>query len=105
MPLAAVGQSSGQDFVWAIEKGALVRRIVVTGRRDAGSGRIEVNKGLLADAQILAVRFDNLKEGAPAKVVTQRGALAAASSSSAAPTASSSSPSASASSTPPGPRS
>ena len=36
VPAGAVGQASGQDFVWTIEKGALVRRIVVTGRRDAG---------------------------------------------------------------------
>ena len=100
VPIGAVGQASGQDFVWAIEKGALVRRIVVTGRRDAASGRIEVIKGLGADAQILAVRFDNLKEGAPAKVVAplrpdriQAGVV----SSSKAPSASSSSPSASAS--------
>jgi membrane fusion protein (multidrug efflux system) len=100
VPIAAVGQSSGQDYVWAIEKGALVRRIVVTGRRDAASGRIEATKGIGADAQILAVRFDNLKEGAPARVVGQRGGLDAASSSSSAPSASSSSPSASASAAP-----
>jgi membrane fusion protein (multidrug efflux system) len=100
VPSAAVGQSSGQDFVWAIDKGALVRRIIVTGRRTAASGRVEVIKGLAPDAQILAVRFDNLKEGAPAKVVAQRNALDASSS---APSASS--PSASASSTPTMPRS
>ena len=28
LPSSAVGQASGQDFVWAIENGALVRRIV-----------------------------------------------------------------------------
>ena len=78
VPSAAVGQASGQDFVWAIEKGALVRRIVVTGRRDAASGRVEVVKGLAPNAQILAVRFDNLKEGAPAKVVAQRSVANAA---------------------------
>jgi hypothetical protein len=72
VPLGAVGQASGQDFVWTIEKGALVRRIVVTGRRDPASARVEVVRGLGPDAQILAVRFDNLKEGAPAKVVAQR---------------------------------
>ena len=66
VPAGAIGQASGQDFVWAIEKGALVRRIVVTGRRDPASGRVEVVKGLGADAEILAMRFDNLKEGAPA---------------------------------------
>ena len=100
MPTAAVGQSSGQDFVWAIDKGALVRRIVVTGRRDAASGRVEVIKGLTADAQILAVRFDNLKEGAPARIVAERRALDALV---VAPSASS--PSASASATPALPRS
>jgi RND family efflux transporter MFP subunit len=78
VPAGAVAQASGQDFVWTVEKGALVRRIVVTGRRDPVSGRIEVRSGLAADAHVLAVRFDNLKEGAPAKVVAERGAGASA---------------------------
>jgi membrane fusion protein (multidrug efflux system) len=68
VPLAAVSQASGQDQVWAIENGALVRRIVITGRRDAAGGRVEVLRGLAAEAQILAERFDNLKEGALAQV-------------------------------------
>jgi membrane fusion protein, multidrug efflux system len=97
VPSGAVGQASGQDFVWAIEKGALVRRIVVTGRRDPASGRVEVIKGLDPNAQILALRFDNLKEGAPAKVVGQR---SIANSGSAASTPAGSSPSASASAAP-----
>jgi RND family efflux transporter MFP subunit len=100
VPTAAVGQSSGQDFVWAIDKGVLVRRIVVTGRRDTARGRVEVIKGLSEDAQILAVRFDNLKEGAPARIVGERRAPDA---SSFAPAASS--PSASASATPSPPHS
>ncbi|HEX2540574.1 MAG TPA: efflux RND transporter periplasmic adaptor subunit [Caldimonas sp.] len=78
IPAAAVGQASGQDYVWTLEKGALVRRIVVTGRRDAATGRVEVRSGLADDAQVLAVRFDNLKEGAPAKVVAERGTGASA---------------------------
>ena len=45
VPAGALGQASGQDFVWTIEKGALVRRIVVTGRRDPASGRVEVVQG------------------------------------------------------------
>jgi membrane fusion protein (multidrug efflux system) len=77
VPLGAVGQASGQDYVWTIEKGALVRRIVITGRKDAASGRIEVSKGLDGEAQILAERFDNLKEGAQARIVAQRGGAAA----------------------------
>ncbi|MEO5697566.1 MAG: efflux RND transporter periplasmic adaptor subunit [Burkholderiaceae bacterium] len=69
VPIAAVGQASGQDFVWVLRQGALVRRIVITGRRDTVNGRVEVTRGLDADAQLLAVRFDSLKEGAPARVV------------------------------------
>ena len=74
LPQSALGQASGQDYVWTVEKDALVRRIVITGRKDPARGRIEVTKGLAPDAQVLAARFDNLKEGAPAKVVAQRAA-------------------------------
>jgi RND family efflux transporter MFP subunit len=98
VPLAAVGQASGQDYVWTIEKGALVRRIVVTGRRDLASGRVEIVKGLADDMQILAMRFDNLKEGAPAKIVPRRSS--ADSTSSPAMGSTSRSPSASASASP-----
>ena len=84
VPAGAVGQASGQDYVWTIERGALVRRIVVTGRRDPAGGRAEVIQGLVPEAVLLAVRFDNLKEGAPALVVAQRtGASAAPSAASA----------------------
>jgi membrane fusion protein, multidrug efflux system len=68
LPVTALGQASGQDFVWTLEKGALVRRIVVTGRRDDTLGHVEITKGLDADAQVLAARFDTLKEGAQARI-------------------------------------
>ena len=71
IPATSVGQASGQDFVWTLEKGALVRRLVITGRRDAANGRVEVTQGLTAEAQVLAARFDTLKEGAPAKIVAK----------------------------------
>ena len=77
VPTGAVGQASGQDFVWAIENGALVRRIVITGRKDPASGRVEVSKGLTAETQILAARFDNLKEGAQARIVPARATASA----------------------------
>jgi membrane fusion protein, multidrug efflux system len=69
VPIASVGQASGQDFVWTVEKGALVRRIVITGRRDSVAGRVEVTQGLTPELQVLGARFDSLKEGAPAKIV------------------------------------
>jgi len=68
LPVTAVGQSSGQDFVWTLEQGVLVRRIVITGRRDDTIGRVEVTQGLKPDAQVLAARFDSLKEGAQARI-------------------------------------
>ena len=71
VPAASVGQASGQDFVWTVEKGALVRRLVITGRRDAANGRVEVTKGLRADNEVVAARFDTLKEGAPARIVAK----------------------------------
>jgi RND family efflux transporter MFP subunit len=77
VPLAAVSQSSGQEQVWTIESGTLVRRIVVTGRKDVAGGRVEVLSGLADDATVLAASFDNLKEGALAQV---RGATPAAAS-------------------------
>jgi RND family efflux transporter MFP subunit len=77
LPVNAVGQSSGQDFVWTIENGALVRRIVVTGRRDDLAGHVEITQGLKPDAQVLAARFDSLKEGALARVSGASGVPAA----------------------------
>ena len=68
LPLAAVRSEAGLSFVWAIEDGRLVRRTVIAGRRDEQAGRIEIRSELPPGARVLATRFDNLKEGAPALV-------------------------------------
>jgi hypothetical protein len=68
LPAGAVRNEAGQTFVWAIDDGKLVRRMIVTGRRDDESGRIEVKTALPATLKVLAARFENLKEGAPALV-------------------------------------
>jgi len=41
---------------------------VLIGRRDDDGGRVEVKTALPANAPVLAAKFDNLKEGAPALV-------------------------------------
>ncbi|MBI3368395.1 MAG: efflux RND transporter periplasmic adaptor subunit [Burkholderiales bacterium] len=69
VPIPAVGNTAGQDHVWLIENGALMRRAITLGRRDEAAGRVEVLTGLSANAQVLAARFDNLREGAKASVV------------------------------------
>ena len=68
LPLSAVRVEAGQTFVWAIEDGKLVRRMVVIGRRDEESGRVEIKTALPPTLKVLAARFENLKEGAPALV-------------------------------------
>lgn len=81
VPVAALGQSSGQDFVWTVEHGALVRRVVITGRKDPAGGRIEILQGLKPEVTVLAARFENLREGAQAQVAASSGAAPAASAS------------------------
>jgi RND family efflux transporter MFP subunit len=68
LPATAVRTEGGQTYVWTVENGKLVKRGVVTGRRDEAAGRIEVRTGLPQDVPVLAARFDNLKDGAPAIV-------------------------------------
>ena len=69
LPLTAVGSTAGQDHVWAIENGTLMRRAVTLGRRDEREGRVEVLQGVTPASTVLAARFDNLREGLPALVV------------------------------------
>ena len=52
--------------------GKLARRAITLGRRDEAGGRVEVLDGLPATAQVLAAKFDNLREGGPASVVAAR---------------------------------
>jgi len=77
LPMTAVGNTSGQDHVWVIESGALARRAVTLGRRDEREGRIEVLQGVRPGGQVLAARFDNLREGAKAVVVASKSAAVA----------------------------
>ncbi len=83
LPMAAISSNSGQEQVWMIEKGALVRRIVTTGRSDAREGRVEILNGLKPEAQVLAARFDNLREGDKATVVAAKSAKVASAAASA----------------------
>ena len=46
VPIGAISSSSGQEYVWTVEGGKLLRRTVTTGRRDPVRGRAEVLEGL-----------------------------------------------------------
>ena len=66
LPATAIRTEAGQSYVWAIDNGKLVRRIVLLGRRDETS--VEIKTALAATVPVLASKFDNLKDGAPALV-------------------------------------
>jgi len=68
LPTTAVRTEAGQSYVWTIQDGKLAKRMVLIGRRDDDGGRVEVKTALPANAPVLAAKFDNLKEGAPALV-------------------------------------
>ena len=68
LPASAVRNEGGQTFVWAIDEGKLVKRAVVVGRRDEETGCVELKSALPGTLKVLAARFENLKEGAPALV-------------------------------------
>jgi RND family efflux transporter MFP subunit len=70
LPLAAVQDDRGQSYVWIIADGRLARRNIVTGVRDERAQRVEVTSGLTGSEQVLGTRFDNLREGMLAHIVS-----------------------------------
>jgi membrane fusion protein, multidrug efflux system len=79
VPASAVGNTDGQHHVWLIENGVLARRAVSIGRRDEREGRVELLAGATPASQVLAAKFENLREGAKAAVVaTKSSAVASA---------------------------
>jgi RND family efflux transporter MFP subunit len=68
LPAVAVRSEAGQSYVWTIDGGKLAKRVVITGRRDETNGRVEIKTALPPQMPVLAARFDNLKDGAPALV-------------------------------------
>jgi RND family efflux transporter MFP subunit len=64
LPVGAVRNEAGLTYVWAIDDGKLVKRVVVVGRRDDDNGVVELKTALPANLPVLAARFENLKEGA-----------------------------------------
>lgn len=82
LPAAAVTLDAGQARVWVIENGRLLRRAVTVGRRDEARGRVELLAGIGPGAQVLAARFDGLREGGPALVAGRPAAVASAAASS-----------------------
>ena len=78
LPQTALQGSSGQQAVWVIEQGELKRRMVTTGRLDAKEGRVEILTGVSTGAQVLASRYENLREGTKAEIDAGKAKVAVA---------------------------
>jgi membrane fusion protein (multidrug efflux system) len=72
LPLTAVQTEAGQSFVWSVKDGHLARHAVSLGRRDEPSQLVEVLGGVTAGDQVLASRFDDLRDGGPARIVASK---------------------------------
>jgi multidrug efflux pump subunit AcrA (membrane-fusion protein) len=70
LPGSAIGRTGGQAHVWTLTDGRLIRRAITLGRSDALTGRVEVLTGLPEDARVLGARFDGLREGAKAELLS-----------------------------------
>lgn len=68
VPVQAVQDERGQNIVWIIDSNTVKRRAVTVGRRDAEGVRIEITNGLKGDESVLAMRFDQLRDGAAARL-------------------------------------
>jgi RND family efflux transporter MFP subunit len=77
LPLTAVRSEGGQSIIWTIKDGRLARHVVSIGRRDESAQLVEILGGAEAGDQVLATRFDNLKDGGPARIVAAGSAGAA----------------------------
>lgn len=72
LPITAVRSEGDSKYVWTIAQGKLRRLNVGVGRRDDIAGRAEITTPLPAFAPIVAVKFDNLKEGGLAEIVSEK---------------------------------
>lgn len=70
LPLSAVRTEAAQTFVWVVAGDKLARRNIVTGKRDERAQWVEVTSGLSPGEIVLATKFDNLKDGLAAKVIS-----------------------------------
>jgi RND family efflux transporter MFP subunit len=70
LPLSAIQNDGGQAVVWLIADGRLARRAVTLGRRDERAQMVEIVGGVSAADQVIATKFDNLRDGLAARIVS-----------------------------------
>ena len=68
IPGTALRNEGGSNFVYLIEGERLVRRPVEVGLSNEGEGVVDVLKGVVPGARVIAANLGNLKDGAPVRV-------------------------------------
>jgi len=66
IPLVAVREEGGQNFVFIIDKNRIERKPVTVGLRNVDLGLAEIREGLAEGTEVVAVKMDGLKVGATA---------------------------------------
>jgi membrane fusion protein, multidrug efflux system len=66
IPLVALREEGGQNYVFTIEKDKIQRRPVTVGIRNLDTGMIEIREGLVEGVSVVAVKMEGLKAGATA---------------------------------------
>ncbi len=69
LPMTAVQSDAGQPVVWTIADGKLLKRAVTLGRRDERAQLVEIVSGVGPSEQVIATKFDNLRDGLVARIV------------------------------------
>jgi RND family efflux transporter MFP subunit len=70
LPVSAVRTENGQSIVWVIADGKLARRPVTVGRRDERAQMVQIVDGVAPTDQVIATKFDNLRDGLAARVIS-----------------------------------
>ena len=68
IPLSALLEEGGQNFVYVVKEGKVERRSVIVGTRNADRGLVEVREGLERGLPVITVKAEGLKAGARALV-------------------------------------
>lgn len=73
LPVSAVRNEAGEHFVWLLADGALRRQPVTLGRRDERAQWVEIQRGVTPADRVIATKFDNLRDGLAARVISGAG--------------------------------
>ena len=63
LPLSAIHEEGGKNVVWVLRQGLLQRQTVTLGMKDSQGLNVYILDGVKAEDQVLALRFEGLKEG------------------------------------------